>query len=68
MKGLKSSNFRLKSAYPEQVFTRDIGFTLGNTVYVAEMATDIRQGEELILKSWLETNGVPFFNLRRNRI
>ncbi|MGG4265017.1 dimethylarginine dimethylaminohydrolase family protein [Peribacillus simplex] len=57
-----------KSTYPEQVFTRDIGFTLGNKVYVAEMATGIRQGEELILKSWLETNGIPFFNLRKNHI
>ncbi|WP_201786275.1 dimethylarginine dimethylaminohydrolase family protein [Peribacillus muralis] len=54
--------------YPEQVFTRDIGFTLGNTVYVAEMATNIRQGEELILKSWLETNDIPFFNLHKNHI
>ncbi|MGE7183376.1 dimethylarginine dimethylaminohydrolase family protein [Peribacillus sp. NPDC006672] len=57
-----------KSTYPEQVFTRDIGFTLGNKVYVAEMATGIRQGEELILKSWLETNGIPFFNIRKNHI
>ncbi|CAH0222250.1 N(G),N(G)-dimethylarginine dimethylaminohydrolase [Peribacillus sp. Bi96] len=57
-----------QSTYPEQVFTRDIGFTLGNTVYVAEMATDIRQGEELILKSWLETNDIPFFNLQKNHI
>lgn len=40
--------------YPEQVFTRDIGFTLGNIVYVAELATGIRQGEEQILKSLLK--------------
>ncbi|MFH0067225.1 dimethylarginine dimethylaminohydrolase family protein [Peribacillus sp. NPDC056705] len=54
--------------YPEQVFTRDIGFTLGNTVYVAELATGIRQGEEQILKSWLETNGISYFNLLKNYI
>ena len=24
--------------YPEQVFTRDIGFTLGETIFVADMA------------------------------
>lgn len=57
-----------KVTYPEQVFTRDIGFTLGNTVYVAEMSTDIRQGEELLLKDWLETNDVPFFNLSKGNI
>ncbi|MBK5445413.1 MULTISPECIES: dimethylarginine dimethylaminohydrolase family protein [Peribacillus] len=66
--GIEVINLPPQSAYPEQVFTRDIGFTLGNTVYVAEMATDIRQGEELILKTWLEKNDVPFFNLCRNRI
>ncbi|MFJ7468524.1 dimethylarginine dimethylaminohydrolase family protein [Peribacillus frigoritolerans] len=54
--------------YPEQVFTRDIGFTLGETVYVAELATGIRQGEEQILKSWLETNGISYFNLLKNHI
>lgn len=54
--------------YPEQVFTRDIGFTLGNIVYVAELATSIRQGEEQILKSWLETNGISYFNLLKDHI
>ena len=32
--------------YPEQVFTRDIGFTLGETIFVADMAHDVRKGEE----------------------
>ncbi|MBN8200959.1 MULTISPECIES: dimethylarginine dimethylaminohydrolase family protein [Bacillaceae] len=54
--------------YPEQVFTRDIGFTLGEKVYVAEMAADIRQGEENVLKQWLEANQVPFYNLTGDRI
>ena len=40
--------------YPEQVFTRDIGFTLGETIFVANMATDARAGEENVLKQWLE--------------
>ncbi|GLB58623.1 dimethylarginine dimethylaminohydrolase family protein [Cytobacillus sp. NCCP-133] len=54
--------------YPEQVFTRDIGFTLGEKVYVAEMATDIRQGEENVLKQWLEQKQMPFYNLTGDRI
>ncbi|MFJ7745617.1 dimethylarginine dimethylaminohydrolase family protein [Peribacillus sp. NPDC097295] len=57
-----------QSSYPEQVFTRDIGFTLGNTVYVAEMATDIRQGEEFLLKVWLEANAIPFYDLCKGQI
>jgi N-dimethylarginine dimethylaminohydrolase len=54
--------------YPEQVFTRDIGFTLGEKVYVAEMAADIRQGEENVLKQWLEQQQIPFYNLTGDRI
>jgi N-dimethylarginine dimethylaminohydrolase len=56
------------SRYPEQVFTRDIGFTLGKTVFVAEMASDIRQGEEEVLKNWLEENQLKCHNLVKNRI
>lgn len=39
--------------YPEQVFTRDIGFTIGEQVFISSMATDIRQGEEKVLETWL---------------
>ncbi|MFD0048753.1 dimethylarginine dimethylaminohydrolase family protein [Actinomycetes bacterium NPDC127524] len=56
------------SAYPEQVFTRDIGFTIGDTVFVAEMASPIRQGEETILQSWLQDRSVQYHNLTKERI
>lgn len=46
--------------FPEQVFTRDIGFTVGEDVFVAEMASDIRKGEEQALEAWLEEKGIPF--------
>lgn len=45
---------------PEQVFTRDIGFTLGDTVFISHMGSDIRTGEEEILKSWLRENHSSF--------
>lgn len=54
--------------YPEQVFTRDIGFTLGKTVYVSEMGQDIRQGEEEVLRSWLDVQGYPMQCLKEHRI
>lgn len=46
--------------FPEQVFTRDIGFTLGNDVFVAEMANDIRKGEEKELEKWLQEEDIYF--------
>ncbi|MGG4488226.1 dimethylarginine dimethylaminohydrolase family protein [Metabacillus idriensis] len=54
--------------YPEQVFTRDIGFTLGKTVFVSEMGQDIRQGEEEVLRSWLDSQGYPMQCLKEHRI
>lgn len=49
--------------FPEQVFTRDIGFTLGETIFVADMAHDVRKGEENVLKQWLEDEGISYYNI-----
>lgn len=46
--------------FPEQVFTRDIGFTVGEEVFVAEMASDIRKGEEEALEEFLEEEEIPY--------
>src|SRR3954452_6751957 len=54
--------------YPEQVFTRDIGFTLGETVFVADMASDVRKGEEDVLKQWLEDESISYYNIVGDRI
>ncbi|MET3695892.1 N-dimethylarginine dimethylaminohydrolase [Bacillus oleivorans] len=54
--------------FPEQVFTRDIGFTLGPIIYVADMAHDVRKGEEQMLKHWLEDQEISYFNLVGNHI
>ncbi|WP_017754460.1 dimethylarginine dimethylaminohydrolase family protein [Calidifontibacillus oryziterrae] len=54
--------------YPEQVFTRDIGFTLGHTIFVAKMASNVRKGEEDVLKQWLDDEEISYFNLLEDRI
>lgn len=54
--------------FPEQVFTRDIGFTLGNDIFIAEMASDIREGEEDTLERWLKSSNTLFQKLRANKI
>jgi len=46
--------------FPEQVFTRDIGFTVGEDIFVAEMASDIRKGEEEALEEWLNEEDISF--------
>ncbi|GEN84135.1 hypothetical protein SLU01_24470 [Sporosarcina luteola] len=46
--------------FPEQVFTRDIGFTVGEEIFVAEMASDIRKGEEEALEEFLEEEDIPY--------
>ncbi len=55
-------------AFPEQVFTRDIGFTIGNKLFVSEMSCDIRQGEEKVLKNWLKENDIDYHDLKSGDI
>jgi N-dimethylarginine dimethylaminohydrolase len=54
--------------YPEQVFSRDIGFTIGNVVCVAQMERPIRQGEEEVLKKWLSNNNIPYYVIKSGTI
>ncbi|KMY54163.1 hypothetical protein AC623_09640 [Bacillus sp. FJAT-27231] len=55
-------------AYPEQVFTRDIGFTIGDQVFIAGMASGIRRGEEEILKNWLDQEHSSYCQLTEGTI
>lgn len=54
--------------FPEQIFTRDIGFTLGQTIFVAKMAANVRKGEEGVLKQWLDDEDLSYYNLNEDRI
>ncbi|MBM7703707.1 dimethylarginine dimethylaminohydrolase family protein [Metabacillus iocasae] len=54
--------------YPEQVFTRDIGFTLGSQIFVSQMGHGLRQGEENILIDWLKKEGRAYHNLKEHSI
>jgi N-dimethylarginine dimethylaminohydrolase len=54
--------------YPEQVFTRDVGFTIGQQLFVSQMEMGIRQGEDNILMKWLRNHEQPFHNLQQDSI
>ena len=54
--------------YPEQVFTRDIGFTIGEHVFIADMASRVRQGEEQILENWLKRKHMSYSKLMEGTI
>ncbi|MCM3612059.1 dimethylarginine dimethylaminohydrolase family protein [Planococcus sp. MERTA32b] len=66
--GVETDLLNPSEAFPEQVFTRDIGFTVGDTVYIAEMASEIRQGEEGVLQKWLAKNDFHAEALGGNRV
>jgi N-dimethylarginine dimethylaminohydrolase len=54
--------------FPEQVFTRDIGFTLGQTIFVAELASEVREGEQNVFKQWLDDEEISYYNLANDHI
>lgn len=66
--GVETDLLNPSEVFPEQVFTRDIGFTVDDTVYIAEMASEIRQGEENVLQKWLQKNGFQSEALSGNRV
>ncbi|MBY6037744.1 dimethylarginine dimethylaminohydrolase family protein [Fictibacillus nanhaiensis] len=54
--------------FPEQVFTRDIGFTIGETVFVSKMGSTIRDGEEKVLRNWLLEHQINLSLIEGDRI
>ncbi|WP_298829579.1 arginine deiminase family protein [uncultured Planococcus sp.] len=66
--GVQTDLIEPSENYPEQVFTRDIGFTIGDTVFISEMASEIRQGEEQELQKWMEAHDVNVKELAGHRI
>ena len=52
----------------EQVFTRDIGFTIGNQLFVSAMGSGIRTGEVGVLKGKLKEKDIPFKDLVQESI
>ncbi|RLL42115.1 hypothetical protein D8M04_16170 [Oceanobacillus piezotolerans] len=52
----------------EQVFTRDIGFTIGDTLFLASLKSEIRKPELKILQSWLDNRGVSYTPLQTSSI
>ncbi|MFC7062266.1 dimethylarginine dimethylaminohydrolase family protein [Halobacillus seohaensis] len=47
----------------EQVFTRDIAFRIGDTMFVSSLASKLRQGETKPLLDYLEAENIPFTRL-----
>src|SRR5690606_39232589 len=53
---------------PEQVFTRDIGFTIGRQFFIARMKKQIRQGETEPLKRWLDQHHLEACEIKEGYI
>jgi N-dimethylarginine dimethylaminohydrolase len=47
-------------SFNEQVYTRDIGFCIGDTLFTSNMEDEIRKGETKILREWLEDQELTY--------
>lgn len=56
------------SQFPEQVFTRDIGFVLGSSVFSGKISNFLRQGEEEYFQQWLQKEKLPFQLFSKGKI
>ncbi|MER2010069.1 MAG: dimethylarginine dimethylaminohydrolase family protein [Psychrobacillus sp.] len=66
--GIEVIKLKPSKDHPEQVFTRDIGFTLGNHLFISEMANPIRQGEEKVLAEWMKEHDITYKKLSNHSI
>lgn len=66
--GVETAMLNPADQFPEQVFTRDIGFTIEDTVFIGDMAATIRKGEEQELKKWLDSQRIQFETLGGHRV
>lgn len=58
--GVKVSELPTDPHLPEQVFTRDIGFTIDDNLFVGSMNERVRQAESNILKTWLTDRDISY--------
>lgn len=58
--GVQIHELTADESFPEQVFTRDIGFVLDQTMYLAALERPIRQGEEQVLKTYLDQRQIAY--------
>ncbi|MDI2589176.1 dimethylarginine dimethylaminohydrolase family protein [Psychrobacillus sp. NEAU-3TGS] len=66
--GVEVIKLKPSKNHPEQVFTRDIGFTLGNRFFISKMANPIREGEEEILAQWMNEQGLSYMEFSNHSI
>lgn len=66
--GVETAMLQPSDQFPEQVFTRDVGFTIEDTVIIGDMAASVRQGEEQELQKWLDLQHIQFQTLGSHRV
>ena len=67
-RGIEVISLEAKQALPEQVFTRDIGFTIGNKLFISNLKEETRQSEEQVLINWLKQLQIPYHRLSNGTI
>lgn len=58
--GVELVYLKSKKGMPHQLFTRDVGFAVGEHFYLANMAKEVRKREANVLREWFETEAVPY--------
>ncbi|MEC0665747.1 dimethylarginine dimethylaminohydrolase family protein [Priestia flexa] len=66
--GINVIELKADKRFPEQVFTRDIGYVLGHAVLVSKMGSDIREGEEAYLTEWLNNHNLSYYQVKGDSI
>jgi len=57
-----------KPQFSEQVYTRDLAFTLGSTLQLGKLKEEVRRGEEQVLIDWLSEADISYRRMESGTI
>lgn len=57
-----------KTQFSDQVYTRDLAFTIGETLLMGRLKEEVRCGEEEVLKDWLVDQEISFRQIEQGTI
>ncbi|WP_100399706.1 dimethylarginine dimethylaminohydrolase family protein [Bacillus sp. FJAT-44742] len=65
---VKVHTLAVDEALPEQVYTRDLGVVIDNTLVVGKMKQNIRKKETEVFKGWLKEHGITYYEITKGAL
>lgn len=66
--GIRINELPMHPDLPFQIYTRDVGFVIGERLFLANLREPVRQGETKVFVDWLDKQGIAYERLSKGII